>query len=60
MAAYGREAQATNTFDVELKWHNLTHACYSIFEDGQEVGQVVILAEHEAEFEALFNQGEAA
>ena len=45
------------TFDIELKWHNLTHACYSIFEDGQEVGQVVILAEHEAEFEALFDAG---
>ena len=44
------------TFDIELKWHNLTHACYSIFEDGQEVGQVVILAEHEAEFEALFEE----
>lgn len=44
-----------NTFDVELKWHNLTHACYSIFENGDEVGQVVILAEHEAAFEMLFN-----
>ena len=44
-----------NTFDVELKWHNLTRACYSIFENGDEVGQVVILAEHEAAFEMLFN-----
>jgi len=49
-----------NTFDVELKWHNLTHACYSIFENGDEVGQVVILVQNMAAFEALFNQGEAA
>jgi len=54
-----REAQV-NTFDVELKWHNLTHACYSIFENGDEVGQVVILVQNMAAFEALFNQGEAA
>ena len=46
------------TFTVDLVWHNLTHACYSIFEDGQEVGQVVILAEHEAEFEALFQEAQ--
>ena len=47
-----------STFDVELKWHNLTHACYTIFENGDQVGQVIILVEHMDEFERLFNADE--
>jgi len=45
-------------FEVELKWHNLTHACYCVYEhgSGDEVGHVVILAENMNLFEALFSE----
>ena len=47
-----------STLDFECIWHNLTHACYSIFENGDQVGQVIILVEHMDEFERLFNADE--
>lgn len=47
--------QTPKQFKVELKWHNLTHAYYSIFEDGQECGHVVILVQNMDLFEALFS-----
>lgn len=47
----------TEVFEVELKWHNLTHACYCVYErGGGDVGHVVILAENMGLFEALFSE----